>query len=62
MCWDLENGYVMSCPECQHNKSTTVKPIGPLHPLLIPDQRGDSCNHADDYYSSHTVSYIGCTD
>ena len=20
------------------------------------------CNHANDYYSSHTVSYIGCTD
>ena len=39
---DLENGYVASCPECQWNKSTTVKPIGPLHPLPILDQRGDS--------------------
>ena len=26
---DLEAGYVASCPECQHNKSTTVKPICP---------------------------------
>ena len=39
---DLESGYVASCPECQHNKSTTRKLIGPLHPLPIPDQRGDS--------------------
>ena len=39
---DLEKGYVASCPECQRNKSTTSKPIGPLHPLLIPDERGDS--------------------
>ena len=32
---------------------------------LIPWQRTellDVCNHADDYYSSHIVSYIGCTD
>ena len=31
---------------------------------LIPWQRTellDVCNHADDYYSSHIVSYIGCT-
>ena len=41
-CRDLENGYVASCPECQHNKSSMVKPIGPLHPLPIPDQQGDS--------------------
>ena len=39
---DLERGYVASCPECQRNKSTTTKPYGPLHPLPIPDQRGDS--------------------
>lgn len=35
---DLEKGYVASCPECQRNKSTTLKPIGPLHPLPIPDE------------------------
>ena len=39
---DLEQGYVASCPECQHNKSSTTKPYGPLHPLPIPDQCGDS--------------------
>jgi len=39
---DLEQGYVASCPECQHNKSSTVKPYGPLHPLPIPDQCGNS--------------------
>ena len=39
---DLEKGYVASCPDCQCNKSSTSKPIGPLHPLPIPDQRGDS--------------------
>lgn len=39
---DLEKGYVASCAECQRNKSSTSKPIGPLHPLPIPDQRGDS--------------------
>ena len=39
---DLKQGYVASCPDCQRNKSTTTKPYGPLHPLPIPDQRGDS--------------------
>ena len=39
---DLEKGYMASCPECQWNKSSTSKPIGPLHPLPIPDQRRDS--------------------
>ncbi|EDR02067.1 reverse transcriptase-RNase H-integrase [Laccaria bicolor S238N-H82] len=39
---DLEEGYIKSCPECQRNKSSTTKPLGPLHPLPIPDQRGDS--------------------
>ena len=42
MCRDLEQGYVPSCPDCQRNKSSTNKPYGPLHPLPIPDQRGDS--------------------
>ena len=38
----LEHAYVPSCPDCQRNKSTTQKPFGPLHPLPIPEQRGDS--------------------
>lgn len=39
---DLEQGYVASCPDCQRNKSSMIKPYGPLHPLPIPDQQGDS--------------------
>ena len=39
---DLEKGYIPSCPDCQRNKSSTVKLIGPLHPLPILDERGDS--------------------
>lgn len=39
---DLEHAYVPACPDCQHNKPTTKKPLGPLHPLPIPDQHGDS--------------------
>lgn len=39
---DLELVYVPSCADCQRNKPTTKKPMGPLHPLPIPDQHGDS--------------------
>lgn len=39
---DLEQGYVKSCPDCQRNKSSTTKPLGPLHPLPVSDQCGDS--------------------
>jgi len=39
---DLEQGYVPSCPDCQWNKSSTIKPYGWLHPLPIPDNRSDS--------------------
>ena len=39
---DLEMAYVPSCAECQRNKSKTSKPIGPLHPLPVPDNRCDS--------------------
>ena len=49
MCRELEQGYVASCPDCQRNKSSTSKPIGPLHPLPIPDQRGNSV----------TIDFIG---
>ena len=39
---DLETAYIPSCAECQRNKSRTMKPAGPLHPLPVPDQRCDS--------------------
>ena len=39
---DLETAYVPGCAEYQRNKASTSKPIGPLHSLPIPDQRGDS--------------------
>lgn len=39
---DLVNSYVPSCTDCQHNKNTTSKPRGPLHPLPIPDKCFDS--------------------
>ena len=39
---DLELAYIPSCTDCQRNKSITAKPIGPLHPLPIPDARGNS--------------------
>ena len=42
MCRDLEQSYIPSCADCQRNKSSTKKPCGPLHPLPIPDTRGDS--------------------
>jgi hypothetical protein len=39
---DLTEAYVPSCTECQRNKSPTSSKPGPLHPLPIPDKRGDS--------------------
>jgi Integrase zinc binding domain len=39
---DLEKAYIPSCVECQRNKLSTTKPIGPLHPLPIPDCQGNS--------------------
>jgi hypothetical protein len=39
---DLEESYVPACTECARNKSRTTKPTGPLHPLPVPDHRGDS--------------------
>ena len=39
---DLEKADIPSCSDCQHNKSHTTKTPGPLHPLPIPDERGDS--------------------
>jgi len=40
--YDLKQGYIASCLDCQPNKSSTTKPYGPLHPLPVPDQWGDS--------------------
>src|ERR1700722_2989389 len=42
MRWDLEEAYVPACVQCQWNKSSTKVPTGPLHPLPVPDKRGDS--------------------
>lgn len=39
---DLQDAYIPSCPDCQRNKSPTTRPAGPLHPLPVPDARGDS--------------------
>ena len=39
---DLQGSYVPGCLACQHNKSSTQRPIGPLHPLPVPDERCDS--------------------
>lgn len=42
MCRDLEEKYIPGCPDCQRNKSSTTKPVSPLHPLKIPDGRCES--------------------
>jgi hypothetical protein len=39
---DLQEAYIPACVECQCNKSQMSKPVGPLHPLPIPDAHGDS--------------------
>jgi hypothetical protein len=39
---DLESGYIPSCAKCLRNKSPTVKPSEPLHPLPVPDERCQS--------------------
>ena len=39
---DLEHAYIPTCADCQRTKSKTSKPIGPLHPLPIPDAHCDS--------------------
>ena len=39
---DLELAYIPGCIDCQRNKSRTTKLAGPLHPLPVPDKRGDS--------------------
>ena len=39
---DLESMYIPSCADCQWNKSPTTKPPGPLHPLPVLDEWGQS--------------------
>jgi len=39
---DLVEAYIPACVECQRNKSLTSKPHVPLHPLPIPEARGES--------------------
>lgn len=39
---DIEKYYIPSCDACQRMKSSMRNPVGPLHPLPIPDKRGDS--------------------
>ncbi|TFY53536.1 hypothetical protein EVJ58_g9399 [Rhodofomes roseus] len=39
---DLETAYIPACGPCQRNKGATSKRNGPLHPLPVPDERGDS--------------------
>lgn len=39
---DLEKAYIPSCATCQIDKSKTTKPVSPLHPLPVPDERCDS--------------------
>ncbi|KAJ3553691.1 hypothetical protein NP233_g12588 [Leucocoprinus birnbaumii] len=35
----LERTYIPGCEDCQKNKAPTTKPVGPLHPLPVPDGR-----------------------
>lgn len=39
---DLEQAYIPLCANCLQNKSRTMRPAGPLHPLLVPDVCGES--------------------
>lgn len=39
---ELEGAYIRGCDACQRNKGTTKRPTGPLHPLPVPEERGDS--------------------
>jgi len=38
----LETTYIPSCEDFQRNKAPTTKPLGPLHPLPVPDGRFES--------------------
>src|ERR1700676_273516 len=46
---DLSEAYIPARVDCLRNKGRTSNPTGPLHPLPIPDQHGDSI----------TIDFIG---
>ena len=39
---DLEQAHIPACQDYLHNKSHMTRPPRPLHPLPVPDQRGQS--------------------
>ena len=39
---ELEGAYIPGCDTRQQNKGLTKQPTGPLHPLPVPDECGDS--------------------
>ncbi|KAF7785204.1 hypothetical protein Agabi119p4_1369 [Agaricus bisporus var. burnettii] len=45
----LEQTYIPSCDLCQRMKAPTTRPVGPLHPLPIPDRR----------FSSVAINFVG---
>ena len=46
---DLQEAYIPACIDCQHNKGRTSSLPGPLHPLPVLDNCGDSI----------TIDFIG---
>ena len=46
-----------------YTQNATVRQgkMGNRHRKETIERMTEVCNHANDYYSSHTVSYIGCT-
>jgi len=47
---DLEEGYVKSCPDCQCNKSSTTKPLGPTLCLFQTNAVTRSQSILSDHY------------
>ena len=39
---ELKEAYILGCDACQQNKGLTKQPAGPLHPLSVLDNQGDS--------------------
>jgi len=51
----------MSTPTLETHEALQDYGIGTRSVQGAKFQRQGGCNHGNDYYSSHTVSYIGCT-